>query len=669
MKRQKIILPGIFSILLLTFFVIYRKDNMLQIGAAFFALIWLVQLPGSLILLLAENKSDNILRTVLFGNVIGLALVPLLYYSLYYFNLHQSFDIIISVLNIALGLILIIRLKKKQIQFPSIDKSQLAWIMWLLLIVVVVCSIREFSQMLSWNFVFNSKRDTDAGILMSMVVGIKDYGYLVNMNYGSVPVNYHHFIYLLMALVMKVSHVGILPLYQVVFPLYTFFFMALAAFYLVKSLNTTDGIAFFSAVALLFLDDFYLLNQAIKFLIKQQPFFTIESIEWLHNSPSTAISLLMLFVVIAELFSAEREKIRNAAFILLLFSIGTLACYKISTWACLCAGMMAASVLTFRKNSKLVLLTALSVIAGFAVNKYLSGIGNPIYSSEGMEISIAYPLLRSEAVKKILHFGSDVFSFHDFDLKAAAILFLLMVYYLFGVFGIRLWYVFRKLKEGILKINFASATVLFLAVSGIVISFLVIPKVGRHNSLYFILTGMYLLSVMSMPMVIEHYHTSQRFILKAIVAGILVIQLGSGLLQVVQPFTNPVKAATLSPDWFNAMDYLKNNTPRNSLLAYNRFRLKEDYYKDDFDFVPVFAERPVVVGGKQYFPDYEMRKSKTDSLFSSSEQVKNISDELKIDYIVFDKWNGGKFECNDSGLVQQVYTNQQVDIYKVKKQY
>ncbi len=666
MRFSKLFFTGIFSVLLFIFFVIYRKDNMLQISAAFFALIWFVQVPGSLLLILAENKIQNYLRLVLFGNVIGLALVPLLYYSLYYFNLHQSFEVVLSVLNIVLGLLVMIRISKKKISAHSFDISKLNSVFLLLAVVMVVCSIREFSQMLSWNFQFNSKRDTDAGVLMSMVIGLKNYGYLVNMNYSSVAVNYHHFIYLLMALVMKTSHVGILPLYQVVFPLYSFFFIALAAYHLLLTFKVQEKVAMLGAITLLFLDDFYLLNQAIKVVMKKQPFFTIESIEWLHNSPSTAVSFLVLFVIIAELAILEKQKIKNSMFLLLLVSIGTLACYKISTWACLAGGLLAATVLTLRKNPKLALLSVLGVISGFVVNKFLSGFSTDIYTADGMNINLAYPLLRSETLKKFLHFSNDIFTFHDLTIKTGFVLAGVSVFYLIGIFGVRLFYFFRK---DIRVINFTLATILFTVLGGIFFSFMVTPSIGQHNTLYFILTGMFLLSVLSFPSVYNYLSNSGSQTSRVILAMFLLIQLGSGLLQVLQPVINPVKSSSLSPGWFEAMNYMKENTEQNSLLAYNRLQLKENYYKDDFDFVPVFTERAVVLGGKYYFSDYELKKQKVDSLFSSSslDDAKRISGELKIDYILFDKWKGGKLPCSDSSYVIPVFTNQQVDIYKVKR--
>ena len=97
--------------------------------------------------------------------------------------------------------------------------------------------------------------------------------------------------------------------------------------------------------------------------------------------------------------------------------------------------------------------------------------------------------------------------------------------------------------------------------------------------------------------------------------------------------------------------------------------MKDNYYKDDFDFVPVYAERPVVVGGKQYAPDYEIKKAKIDSLYASAApaDVGRIAGELKLDYILFDKWKGGSLPCRDSTVVTPVFSNPQVDIYKVNR--
>ncbi|MCX6291615.1 MAG: hypothetical protein NT126_07600 [Bacteroidetes bacterium] len=669
MKFSKTFLYGIFSVLLLVFFVMYRRESLLHVTAAFFALMWFVQIPGSLILALSEGKSENFLRLVLFGNVIGLALVPLLYYLLFRLDLHASFSLVISVLNVLLGLMLVIRIRKNNFTFSPPGKKEVQSMFLLLAVVMVICSFREFSQMISWKFSFNSKHDTDAGILMSMVVALKNYGFLVNMNYGSAAINYHHFVYLLMALVMKTSHIGILPLYQVVFPLYTFFFMALAAYYLALSLKASERIAVISAIAVLLLDDFYLLNQVIKLVIHKQPVFTIESIEWLHNSPSAAISFLVMFVILAELARSGKEKISWKLMLLLVVSASTLACYKISTWACLAGGMVAASVLNREKNKSLVLVAAGTAVAGFLVNKFLSGVAHSTYSSDGMDVNLAYPVMRSEAVKNYLHFHGDVFSFHDLSLKTAVVLALLTAFYIAGIFGVRLFYLVKKMKGGVLKNDFATSTIIFSVFGGILVSFFVTPKVGQHNALYFILTGMYLLSVVSVLVISEFLVVSKNFFLKATAITLIGIQAGSGALQVLQPVINPVKSSGLSKEWFDAMDYLKKNTEQNSLLAYNRFQLKENYYKDDFDFVPVYSERAVVVGGKQYFPDYEMKKSKLDTLFSSASpgDLKRISNELNIDYIVFDKWKGGSMACTDSSLITPVFTNNQVDVFKLKK--
>jgi hypothetical protein len=168
-------------------------------------------------------------------------------------------------------------------------------------------------------------------------------------------------------------------------------------------------------------------------------------------------------------------------------------------------------------------------------------------------------------------------------------------------------------------------------------------------------------------MVYQYIAGPRTSVLKYVVTGIFLLQVFSGALQVLQPFINPVKPSALSAQWFEGMKYLKEHSEKGSLLAYNRLQLKENYYKDDFDFVPVYAERPVVLGGRQYLPDYEARKASLDTLFSTSscEQARKVIDEYKISYLVFDKWKGGKLPAGDSCNMQPVFSNSQLAIYKV----
>ncbi len=672
MKFSKALLAGIFSLLLFISFVIYRHENMLQTVASFFVLIWFVQVPGGLILILSDRKlnlNNDRLRIILFGNVIGLALAPLLYYLLFFAGLHKMFSVVITVLNVVLALIVWFRMKNEKIQFrfSAIDKTKLNSFFLLLFFVMIICSIREFSQMLNWNFVFNTKRDTDAGSLMSMVIAIKNYGYLVNMNYGGVPMNYHHFYYLIMALVMKTSHAGVLPVYQVVFPLYSFFLMALAAYHLVLTMKFSENVALLSAVSMLLLDDFYSVNQVLKIFFKHQPLFVIESIEWLHNSPSTVISLMMMFVLLAEFFRTEKEKWKWNEIILFVICIASLACYKISTWACLVGGMSAAAVFFIRRKPQLLLVSMLSGIAGIMVFKFLSGFAPSGFSSDSMIFFPAYPVLRSEAVTNFLRKGNDVcISLVGF--KIQVIILLLSVCYVFSIFGLRIIYMFKKLSElWKRRINLTETIIFFTVITGALISFTIVPQFTQHNSLYFILTGMYLLSVIAVPSVYNYMVSSKQSLLKYFLIGIFLLQLFSGTLQVLQPFTNPVKASSLSADWFEGMHFIKQNTNTTAMLAYNRRQLKENYYKDDFDFVPVYSERSVVLGGKQYFPDYESRKVSMDSLFTttSSDKAKKIIKEYKINYIVFDKWKGDTFQLRDTSMMTPVFSNAQIDIFKI----
>jgi len=375
---------------------------------------------------------------------------------------------------------------------------------------------------------------------------------------------------------------------------------------------------------------------------------------------------MIMLVLLTEFLRNEDRKWSASEIIILVVCVASLACYKISTWTCLAGGMAAAAVLFIRRKPQILLVAVLSGIAGVIVFKFLSGFAPSGFSSDNTILSPGYPVLRSEEARAVLGFTKDSSpEFHS--LRFWSLLLLLSVCYMFSIFGLRIIYMFEKLPAlWKRKIKLTETIIFFTIIVGALISFSILPLEAPHNSLYFILTGIYLLSVVAIPSVYNYMVSSKRPLLKYFLIGIFLLQVFSGMLQVLQPFINPVKASSLSAEWFKGMEYIRRNTEPKAILACNRRQLKENYYKDDFDFIPVYSERSVVLGGKQYFPDYETRKAAMESLFttSSCDTVKKIISTYKIDYIVFDKWKGEKFQVNDTCMLKTVFSNSQVDIFK-----
>src|SRR6185436_7667508 len=132
--RSRAFFYGLISVAILVFFIFYRNESLVSTFSAFVILAWFVQVPGTLILLLIRAKHRDVLQLILFGNVIGLALVPLLYYGLFFFSLSDFFSWTISSINV---LLLVLVLKKSNWSFER--KINVSEVIGLLMIVMAIC--------------------------------------------------------------------------------------------------------------------------------------------------------------------------------------------------------------------------------------------------------------------------------------------------------------------------------------------------------------------------------------------------------------------------------------------------------------------------------------------------------------------------------------------------
>src|SRR5881628_1444693 len=102
MRIKKTFWYGSSAFLLILGFAAYRNENIISLISALFFLIWIVQIPGTLILALTQNKNSSLFRILLFGHIVGLTFYPVLYYVLFYLNHWQDFITVISIINFIL---------------------------------------------------------------------------------------------------------------------------------------------------------------------------------------------------------------------------------------------------------------------------------------------------------------------------------------------------------------------------------------------------------------------------------------------------------------------------------------------------------------------------------------------------------------------------------------
>lgn len=661
--------------------VIWRGENVFFAGLAFLALVWLVQIPGSLLLLLIDGHIAHRLRFILLGQALGLCLLPVIYYALFALGIWQQYGAVQSVLNVALIAALF---KTKRIRLllefkKNIPPSKIVAFSVIILVVTLLVTAREVTQLVPRELVIRSTQEVDAGFLMGIVAGIKNYGHCVNLNESAISFKYHHLTYLLMAILSAYSRAEIVTIFNVISPLYMFLFLAVGVFYVTRAVSRNVTISVMAAILILLMDDFSILNQLIRALAdagSQTFFYATLNIAFLHTSPSWLLSFAILMVLIGELFYWQRTQQLNVRRLVVFVLIASfLAGYKVPTWMCLTGGMGAASLVLLKRRCDFFFLSTFSLLGGLSVISAFIGFSTA--NSFLGNVYVGYPLLRNDWVK-------TVFGYTDHKLSAQAltgdmifILLILLPFWLALTYGGRLMVLAYQLKNfGELhkNNNFAELTVLFSTILGLLISLTMAPEEGSFNAYYFSLFGMLLTG----PFFVVFWQDRISLRNKAwscILVLLLVIPSLGGMVYIVKPLVFEKAIARLSQDWVDAMAFVRHNTEKHARLATNRYDLSllPEYssYDERFYFIPAFSERAVVVSGSTFnlVPDaeYWKRRLLVDSLLTtrSIQKAKSICEELQVNYILIDKWKGEALVCTDPRFVSLYYQNRQIEIFKV----
>lgn len=670
------------SLIIILVGLIYRQENIFTICYAFIIILWFIQIPGMLILSILHNEVKHQLRFLLTSHALGLSILPIVYYTLYTIDQWQIYGVIQSILNLTLLGILYFKNKDNLISFITINlsKDNLIHFGIILLFSTLPVLIREFSQLRIDNLAIITTNEIDSGFLMGVVAGIKHYGSCMNMNEGVLPLDYHHFIYLLMALVSKYSNATILSTYQVVFPLYTFFFLSIATYWLTKETRQNNKVALISAILILVLEDFSILNQIIRFLFNTDPvsfFYTTYNTNNLHRSPSLIISLAISIALLGELGYLRKKSLTDIykamPFVIIAsFLVG----YKATSWACIIGGMGVASLFFIKRTPVLMALTIVSGIGGFIVLAIF--VGSTSASASIKDVYIGYPIFNNPSVQFIFNNIGHHFLPSDFNLKLFLIMVFLVPIWVGLTYGIRcLWFIkmVKNMKTKKQNLNYIELTAFFSIIIGLLISLVAAPKnTGSFNVYYFSMFGLIISVPFTIPLIYKYITTHSKKLMSFILILLVFLQIGSGLVHIFRPFIN-TPIAILSKDWLEAMEYLRNHTDSHSRLISNRFDYNTDpndtNTKEKFYFIPAFSERAVITSGNKFYttPDegYQKRRELVDALLHTNSWVKgkSISDRLNANYIIVDKWKGESLNCTDPRFVTLIYHNTAVDIYKI----
>jgi hypothetical protein len=292
---------------------------------------------------------------------------------------------------------------------------------------------------------------------------------------------------------------------------------------------------------------------------------------------------------------------------------------------------------------------------------------------------IGYPVLRNDAVQKLAGVGGHSFSIDGMTPGLLVLIVVLIPIWLLLTYGIRIVWMARATRRfGALlrEANLLELTVLLSIAVGLAIALFAAPERTPLLVYYNCLFGL-LVTTPFTAIVLDEYLRRLSSLARLAVVGLVLVQMSSGFLYLAKPLLQKKNIADLRGPWLDAMTYLRRETPPDALLLSNRYGFSTDpafgTYSEQFYFVPAFSHRSVAVSGNRYYlqvgAEYDRRRRLADSLFGarSGERIRDLSDSLGIDYIVFDKWKGERFAGNDPRYLEQVFSNKQVDIYKVRR--
>ena len=466
--------------------------------------------------------------------------------------------------------------------------------------------------------------------------------------------NYHIFFYVYMAFIAFISKVG-LPLIYFRYYIILFLYLLIGEAYFVGSSwfhkreagVVHAGITFFLGTALL---------------------------SWPHNvflrnffiSPTFLFALLIFFPLLMEIGQGFKKinRQRLAIILLLVFAVsGAKGNIFPVIWAALLATTVFAVL--FRQRVKPMVIMLLSSLVVFAAVFLLIFKGT---GSEGINI-LPLTIVTTTTLYQVVQ--SKMAALHPGWFPLVMIPLYLILFYSFRlpVLLSSLWKMLRRPKEIEAKQVFLMALVLAGCIPAYFLNY------RGTSQYYFLLAGWAALNLMAAGYLTEMFSSRGKRVLKVFIIVLLLLSVGDTISTIqFQTYSYQkhmeLRNKPLSPALYQGLSYLRTETPSDAVVAsFRSFWLNKDNPR--FFYYSAFAERRMVVEGWMYMrPEYQsqaqIRYADMQQLFYTRDKdlAREIIKQYKIDYILVDKSHKQRLRFPWKGLVEKVYLNEEVEIYR-----
>lgn len=496
---------------------------------------------------------------------------------------------------------------------------------------------------------------------------------------AEVPLYYHLFGSIHLASISQVTRIDAVDVFFKYAQLGKMFFIVVSAYLLgLQIFLNKKKAAFFTWV-------YFLTSCASLTSILNNGYGYYLNVNFLHisvNPIGFQLSISFLFLAVVMLIKQFREESLRLNYLLLflLFCIGCIWT-KGPVGAILVGVLLTISALFFLRKEE---SNSTVLLYSFA----LTGLFIFIYivfertSTSSLGFQLGYTVRDTIVWQSIV----ELFNYNRFGewLIVPAILVHLFLFLPFGFYLFCYWF-FKKIK-GFYHLSIQDLIIGGIAICGI--SGTLIVKQNGHSEIYFLLAAIPFIELAALSWLFENYrriakiHVLFIFILfgvgsiSSFTNVFLQIEKGRNMVERIEGHgrLNLLPSdSLLTFHEYEAMNWLKNNTQRESIIATNRHYHAQvnDTNHARYFYYSTFSDRKYFLEGWSYYytsEEFESvpdeRKLLNEKIFSNHPDTVRIFKENEIDYIVLSKFVNPELELTYP-YISQVFSNRDIIIYKV----
>lgn len=466
--------------------------------------------------------------------------------------------------------------------------------------------------------------------------------------------NYHIFFYVYMAFIAFISKVG-LPLIYFRYYIILFLYLLIGEAYFVGSSwfhkreagVVHAGITFFLGTALL---------------------------SWPHNvflrnffiSPTFLLALLIFFPLLMEIGqSFQKINLQRLAIILLL--VFAVSGAKGNIFPVIWAALLAAAgyAVIFRQKVGPTMVMALSSLVVFAAVFLLIFKGT---GSEGINI-LPFTIVTTTALYQNVQSCMATVTPGWFVMVMIPLYLVLFYSFRLPVLLSHIYQMLHRPREMEIKEVF----VLALVFAGCIPAYFL--NYRGTSQYYFLLVGWATLNLLASGYLTDILTGRGRWLLKIFMIILMLLSFGDTIVTMqYQAYSNQkhleLRNKPVTPAIYQGLEYLRTKTHPDAVIAsYRSFWLDKDNPR--FFYYSAFAERRMLVEGWMYMrPEYQeyalQRYEDMHTLFYTRDATiaREIIDNYGVDYILVDKIHKQRLRFNWPVLLQKVYSNEEIELYR-----